>query len=243
MFTRHLWPDFDEAAFAEALEQFAGRAAAVRRPVSELDRSAPSSGVVLIAVALVAALLGGYYLRHARRRDRDGDVLRMDADRRAAGAPAGRSAASSMPAARAVPAVDPGPETATTGCRSAALGVPRDLVDRHRRLFRRAGRFGRRKLAPSISPDKTVEGLCGGVAAAALLGGAWVACNRTRPAAARCLPRLFAVAAQVGDLFESGMKRTRGGQGLAAPGCRAMAALLDRLDGLVPVAVLTARRS
>ena len=37
-----------------------------------------------------------------------------------------------------------------------------------------AGRaIGRRKLAPAISPNKTVEGLFGGIAAATLLGGAW----------------------------------------------------------------------
>src|SRR6476659_8027356 len=38
-----------------------------------------------------------------------------------------------------------------------------------------AGRsIGKRKLALSISPGKTVEGLYGGIAAATLLGGAWV---------------------------------------------------------------------
>src|SRR6185369_6738438 len=37
-----------------------------------------------------------------------------------------------------------------------------------------AGRtFGKRKLAPTISPNKTVEGLLGGIASAALFGGAW----------------------------------------------------------------------
>ena len=102
-----------------------------------------------------------------------------------------------------------------------------------------AGRsFGRRKLAPTISPGKTVEGLCGGVAAATLLGGAWVfVAHLGKPLLA--LAPLFALAAQAGDLFESSIKRRAGAKDSGAwlPG---HGGLLDRLDGLVPVAVLTA---
>jgi phosphatidate cytidylyltransferase len=102
-----------------------------------------------------------------------------------------------------------------------------------------AGRsFGRRKLAPTISPGKTVEGLYGGIAAATLLGGAWVfAADLGRPLLA-CAP-IFAIAAQGGDLFESAMKRRAGvkDSGTWLPG---HGGILDRLDGLVPVAVLTA---
>jgi phosphatidate cytidylyltransferase len=102
-----------------------------------------------------------------------------------------------------------------------------------------AGRaIGGPKLAPSISPNKTVAGLAGGVVAAALVAGAW--------ASAVELPRILlwlapplAVAAQLGDLFESGMKRRAGvkDSGTWLPG---HGGLLDRLDGLVPVAVLIA---
>lgn len=101
-----------------------------------------------------------------------------------------------------------------------------------------AGRsFGRRKLAPSISPGKTVEGLYGGIAAAALIGGGWVLWTGLgRPLL--LLAPLFAVAAQGGDLFESAMKRRAGikDSGVWLPG---HGGVLDRLDGLVPVAVLT----
>lgn len=98
-------------------------------------------------------------------------------------------------------------------------------------------RFGKRKLAPTISPGKTVEGLYGGVAAAALFGGAWVlATGLGKPLIV--LAPFFAVAAQAGDLFESKLKRTAGikDSGNWLPG---HGGLLDRLDGLVPVAVLT----
>ena len=98
-------------------------------------------------------------------------------------------------------------------------------------------RFGKRKLAASISPNKTIEGLLGGIAAAALFGGAWVWANQLNPVLLALAP-LFAIAAQAGDLFESRMKRMAGvkdsGDWLPGHG-----GLLDRLDGLVPVAVLT----
>ncbi len=98
--------------------------------------------------------------------------------------------------------------------------------------------FGKRKLAPTISPNKTVEGLYGGIASSTLLGGAWVLANGlTLPLLA--LAPVFAIAAQAGDLFESGMKRRAGvkDSGGWLPG---HGGALDRLDGLVPVAVLTA---
>ena len=102
-----------------------------------------------------------------------------------------------------------------------------------------AGRsFGRRKLAPAISPNKTVEGLCGGIVAASLFGGAWALITDLGTALLALAP-IFAVAAQAGDLFESGMKRRADvkDSGAWLPG---HGGALDRLDGLVPVAVLTA---
>jgi phosphatidate cytidylyltransferase len=98
--------------------------------------------------------------------------------------------------------------------------------------------IGRRKLAPSISPGKTVEGLYGGIAAATLLGGTW-AWAMGLGAALFALAPLCAIAAQGGDLFESWMKRRAGvkDSGTWLPG---HGGVLDRLDGLVPVAVLTA---
>ncbi len=102
-----------------------------------------------------------------------------------------------------------------------------------------AGRtIGGAKLAPSISPNKTIAGLIGGVVSAALMAGAWVYYVHL-PAALLWLAVPFALAAQMGDLFESGLKRRAGvkDSGTWLPG---HGGLLDRLDGLVPVAVLTA---
>jgi phosphatidate cytidylyltransferase len=108
-----------------------------------------------------------------------------------------------------------------------------------------AGRaIGGPKLAPSISPKKTIAGLVGGIICATILAGVWMGfVNWDRslrlPAVFVWLAAPFACAAQAGDLFESWMKRKAGvkDSGAWLPG---HGGVLDRLDGLVPVAVLTA---
>ncbi len=102
-----------------------------------------------------------------------------------------------------------------------------------------AGRaIGGPKLAPSISPNKTIAGLVGGMIAAALLAGLW-AFKLGLPPILLWLAAPFAFAAQMGDLFESGLKRRAkvkdSGSWLPGHG-----GALDRLDGLVVAATLTA---
>ena len=98
--------------------------------------------------------------------------------------------------------------------------------------------LGPKQLAPAISPGKTVAGLYGGMVAAGLFGGAWVLVAGLDSVLVILAP-LFALAAQAGDLFESWMKRRAHikDSGDLLPG---HGGLLDRLDGLVVVAVLTA---
>ena len=102
-----------------------------------------------------------------------------------------------------------------------------------------AGRaIGGPKLAPAISPNKTVAGLAGGIVSAGLAGFAWVEATHL-PLLLIWIAPTLAVAAQAGDLFESWMKRRAGvkDSGRWLPG---HGGVLDRLDGLVPVAVVTA---
>lgn len=105
-----------------------------------------------------------------------------------------------------------------------------------------AGRaIGGPKLAPSISPNKTWAGLIGGVVIAALAGGAWASLTGL-PGFTLFLAPLFAVGAQMGDLFESALKRRAGvkDSGTWLPG---HGGALDRLDGLVVVASAAALAS
>jgi phosphatidate cytidylyltransferase len=102
-----------------------------------------------------------------------------------------------------------------------------------------AGRFiGGPKLAPRISPNKTWAGLIGGMAAASLFAVAmhyWAGLGKTAVLATPFL----AVLAQGGDLVESWLKRRAGAKdsGTLLPG---HGGVLDRLDGLVPVAPVAA---
>lgn len=119
-----------------------------------------------------------------------------------------------------------------------------------------AGRaIGGPKIAPRISPKKTWAGLIGGMTGAAIASGAmayWYfqpqfeAAGGLGPAVAfRNMPlmalagALLAIVAQAGDFYESWLKRQAGvkDSGTLLPG---HGGVMDRLDGLVPVAVVVA---
>jgi phosphatidate cytidylyltransferase len=95
--------------------------------------------------------------------------------------------------------------------------------------------FGRRKLAPRISPNKTLEGLAGGMLAGVVVALAGAALLGT---GASMLPFVALVAfvtvlfSVVGDLFESLLKRHVGAKdsGDLIPG---HGGLLDRLDSVL----------
>lgn len=98
-----------------------------------------------------------------------------------------------------------------------------------------AGRLiGGPKLAPVVSPNKTWAGLIGGMIAATLFAVAMHYAYGLGKAAVLATPFL-AVLAQCGDLFESWLKRRAGAKdsGTLFPG---HGGVLDRLDGVVPVA-------
>jgi len=101
-----------------------------------------------------------------------------------------------------------------------------------------AGRaIGGPKLAPKVSPNKTWAGLVGGVIGAGLAGWgiAWLF-DLGFPF--QWLGAPMAVLAQAGDLYESWVKRRAGvkDSGTLLPG---HGGVLDRLDGLLPVALAT----
>lgn len=110
--------------------------------------------------------------------------------------------------------------------------------------------FGRRKLAPAISPGKSWEGVWSGMLGVLLLAAAWIAFDRGTGQAvpslfselqgrlglvAGVLALLFLTALSVvGDLFESLVKRSAGAKDSSSllPG---HGGVFDRIDALLPV--------
>lgn len=93
------------------------------------------------------------------------------------------------------------------------------------------------RLAPRISPGKTWSGLLGGMAFAGLLGAAAAALAGEDALRWGGLGVALAVVAQLGDLFESGLKRRFGVKDSSRliPG---HGGLLDRIDGALAGAIV-----
>ena len=110
--------------------------------------------------------------------------------------------------------------------------------------------FGKRKLAPAISPGKSWEGVWSGMLGVLALAGVWLAVDRsfavdspslfTHLRARLALPGMalvllfLAALSVVGDLFESLIKRSAGAKDSSQllPG---HGGVLDRFDALLPV--------
>ncbi len=93
-------------------------------------------------------------------------------------------------------------------------------------------RFGRHAFMHHVSPSKTLEGVIGGVVAAAVLGAVLVAALGRPWLAGFGFGIAVAAAAQVGDLAESMLKRAAGAKesGTLIPG---HGGILDRVDSFL----------
>ena len=97
--------------------------------------------------------------------------------------------------------------------------------------------FGKRKLLPRISPNKTIEGSLGGIACAVLTSFVFMLIDRSVYAPHHffvmlLLVALFSIFAQFGDLVESAIKRHFGvkDSGKLIPG---HGGILDRFDSMI----------
>ena len=96
-------------------------------------------------------------------------------------------------------------------------------------------RFGKRKLSPRISPNKTVEGMAGGAIAGiavALIGAPFAGASVAQLPAVALVAAIAVGFSVVGDLFESLLKRHVGAKdsGDLIPG---HGGILDRIDGVL----------
>lgn len=99
--------------------------------------------------------------------------------------------------------------------------------------------IGGPKLWPRVSPKKTWAGAIGGFAASLAVAAGFAAFGLGRTGPLLVLGSVMSVAAQLGDLFESAVKRRFGVKDSSQiiPG---HGGLLDRLDGFVAAVVLAA---
>ena len=92
--------------------------------------------------------------------------------------------------------------------------------------------IGRHKMAPILSPKKSVEGGVGGVAGAALLGAIYAAATGGRIVEYALICAVGALISMVGDLAASAIKRNQGikDYGKLIPG---HGGILDRFDSVI----------
>ncbi len=93
--------------------------------------------------------------------------------------------------------------------------------------------FGRHLLAPQVSPKKTVEGSIGGLLSSVVVALLfWRLANDAAFLTYFVLGITIGISAQIGDLFESALKRTAGvkDSGSIIPG---HGGILDRFDSLI----------
>lgn len=95
---------------------------------------------------------------------------------------------------------------------------------------------GKHKIAPSISPGKSWEGLAGSIVVSASIGAVF---GYMAPLPHAILGAVLAIIGLCGDMFESWMKRRAGvkDSGTLIPG---HGGVFDRVDALLPCAIVAA---